>query len=268
MAKMRARYPSVPLDNAVQRVEQIYNREGSNYMDSAVAVQHMGYTSISGASLKALASLKKYGLLEGRGDEIRVTEDAITIVADKGLDDQGERGKALFRAFSSDEIFKELYERFGRQTTELNISSYLKKKGFMPASATKAAKTYFDSLEFITSELGSYDTIDSNDDDQDWAGGAVVEGYVNQTLEDVKSASIPNKQIASSGRMESLPIPIGMGRTWPTLLYPANFGEDEYQEVIDYLTYMKSKLYRSNKLEITSDDKGNESAKGLPDLRK
>ena len=106
MAKMRSpRYPMWSLPEAVQRVRKIFEVEPHNEMSAEAMVKHMGYQSLSGTAGKALSALKKYGLVEGRGDGLRVSRDALTILTDENAEDQRERASALRRAATSDPLF-------------------------------------------------------------------------------------------------------------------------------------------------------------------
>src|SRR6202035_981532 len=153
----RSRYPAISLSEAVAKVERIYEKEGPNAMSSEVAAQHMGYSGLNGASLTALAALKKYGLLEGRAEDLRITPAGIVIVSDKKSPDQSERAAALKVGFLSDPLFRELDERFKGKTTEINVVSYLQKKGFAPQAARAAAKSYIESSTFVVHEAEGYD---------------------------------------------------------------------------------------------------------------
>lgn len=51
----------------------VYAKDHLNQVPKAVIAEHMGYKGLSGASLPILSALNQYGLLEGRGDETRVS---------------------------------------------------------------------------------------------------------------------------------------------------------------------------------------------------
>ncbi len=58
------RAPSMPLEDAVQKVTQIYDREGLHAVPLDVAAGHIGYKDArNGAAKSALASLRGYGLI-------------------------------------------------------------------------------------------------------------------------------------------------------------------------------------------------------------
>ena len=157
MALKRApRSPSISLPDAILKIELIYNNEGKSSFDDIVAVNHMGYKGLNGASRRILGAVRGYGLMEGRGD-LTITDDAITIIADKDMPDQSDRNDSLLRAIKHNSVFNDLYERFKNNSSTLNVSSYLQKThGFKPASAMKAAQIYKDSIALVLSDKKDY----------------------------------------------------------------------------------------------------------------
>src|SRR5205807_5939798 len=72
-------------------------------------------------------SLGKYGLLEGRGDENRVSDLAVAIIAHEP--GTSERVAALQAAASKPELFAEIDQRFsGGKGSDTAIRSYLDRK--------------------------------------------------------------------------------------------------------------------------------------------
>jgi hypothetical protein len=221
MAK-RARYPSVSLRDAVSRVTLIYEAEGTNDMTNEVAVKHMGYSSLSGTSMSTLAALKKYGLLEGRGDDIHVTQDAVVIVCDKEIDDQSERADALRRSLSSDALFQKLLDRFGSKTTKLNVASYLKKKGLNPNSAESAAASFLDSVQFVYEEIGEYNSNSPAEPERE-------------------EMQAQPSQLPPKGSVTA-PIVISGVKAWPQIVIPEGFTEKNWDDMMTLLKIMKPGL--------------------------
>src|SRR5258708_6197968 len=78
MAKARSpAYPTIGLKEAIDGVSRIYKEDYQNPIPRELAARHMGYNSLNGKSLGALSALLKYGLLEGRGNETRVSDLAV-----------------------------------------------------------------------------------------------------------------------------------------------------------------------------------------------
>ncbi|MYH46524.1 MAG: hypothetical protein F4008_14680 [Gammaproteobacteria bacterium] len=151
MATSKGKSPVISLPKAIEQVKKIYNSEGKNSFDDSVAVKLMGYSSLSGASRSALAAIKSYGLIDGRGSNLVVSDTAVTIIADENILDQTDRQKALEFALKSNIVFGELYDKFkDDKVSSLNISSYLQKnKGLRTAAADQVASRYKESLSII-----------------------------------------------------------------------------------------------------------------------
>src|SRR2546422_742823 len=111
MAKARSpQYPAIGLKEAVEKATAVYNNDYQNPIPRAVAASHMGYQSLNGKSLGVLSAVLKYGLLEGRGDETRVSDLAVEVIAHPP--GSAERAAALKDAASRPELFSELDARF------------------------------------------------------------------------------------------------------------------------------------------------------------
>src|SRR5579864_2616803 len=109
MARARSpEYPSISLKEAIERVKMVYDKDYQNRLPRSVMAEHMGYKGLSGASLPILSALLKYGLLEGRADESRVSDLAVSLIAHPS--GTPEHYDALKRASSYPELFAELDE--------------------------------------------------------------------------------------------------------------------------------------------------------------
>ncbi|MGX8010966.1 hypothetical protein ACVDG8_019405 [Mesorhizobium sp. ORM8.1] len=79
MANVRSpNYPVVDLAGALILARKVYDRDGRNKVSKSALAAHLGHESLSGPALGKIGALRAYGLVDGAGDEIRITEDAIT----------------------------------------------------------------------------------------------------------------------------------------------------------------------------------------------
>ncbi len=149
-------YPSMSLGEAVERVRALHGQIGQNPTSREIVASGMGYRSISGASAAAISTLKKYGLLEGRGEEIRVSGRAMAILHPHSDE---ERNEALLAAALEPGLFRELSEKF---TTEpLNdelLKNYLLRNGFTLKAVSSVTSAYKETKEFVEGALESYDS--------------------------------------------------------------------------------------------------------------
>jgi hypothetical protein len=169
MAIVKARspsYPSIGLKEAIEKAQAVYNKDYQNQVPRAVAAEHMGYASLNGKSLGVLAALLKYGLLEGRGDNTRVSDLALRIIA-HGPGDT-ERAEAIRDAAARPELFAELDKRYpdGRGS-DAAIRSYLLTQKFIPQAADSALRSYRETKTLVQTECGAYDSGASEPDGAD-----------------------------------------------------------------------------------------------------
>jgi hypothetical protein len=156
MAKARSpSYPAIGLREAIERVMLVYQKDYQNPIPRAVAVEHMGYSGLSGKSMGVLAALSKYGLLEGRGDNTRVTDLAVTIIAHP----QGtpERAIAIQQAASLPELFADIETRFSGKASDQAIRSYLLTEKYIPGAAEIALRAYRETMQLVEEEKRAYD---------------------------------------------------------------------------------------------------------------
>lgn len=162
MARARSpEYPAMSLKEAIERVKLVYDKDYQNRIPKAVIAAHMGYKGLNGTSLPALAALSKYGLLEGRGDETRVSDLALAIIAHPS--GSPERVEALRTAATKPDLFAELAEKYPPgKSSEQAIRSYLLTQRFIPAAADIAIRTYRETMQLVESESGGYSGSETN----------------------------------------------------------------------------------------------------------
>lgn len=141
-------YPSISLEEAIQKIRVIYDDHRKNPADREVFSKILGYKGLNGASAKVISSLSKYGLLEGSGTALRVS----SIGEDLALHRPGdpEFAKAVHIAVGSPTFFKELFLEYpeGLPTSDHSIEAALRKRGFHPQAVAPAIQTYRDTLDY------------------------------------------------------------------------------------------------------------------------
>jgi len=156
MARTRSpNYPYIGLPAAIDRVRKIFGKENRNRMSREVVAKHSGYGSLNGISLSVISALGKFGLLESVDSDLRVADDAVTILVDPA--GSPEKIMALRRAALKPDLFSELHKHFGAQLpSETNLVAHLQKKGFTGTAAAQAAKSYRETMELVSRETGAY----------------------------------------------------------------------------------------------------------------
>src|SRR6185437_9418978 len=111
MAKVRSpNYPLMSLGPALEAVRPAFKSENRNKMSRTVLAKHLGYNSLNGRSLGKIGAVRAYGLLDGSGDELRISDDAvIALNAPEGSPD---RTAALARLALKPTLFQELRKDF------------------------------------------------------------------------------------------------------------------------------------------------------------
>jgi hypothetical protein len=139
-------YPGIPLKHAIDLTEKIFRADRTNAIDREVAAEHMGYSGLTGRTLKLLGALSQFGLLDkvGKG-KVRVSPIAVSIL--HGIDDE-EKHKALLAAATSPALFKRIREAFD-QPSEKTITSFLMKEGFTDAAVAPVLKSYGETNSFL-----------------------------------------------------------------------------------------------------------------------
>jgi hypothetical protein len=160
VAKGKARspqYPVIGLGEAIAKVQAVFVKDYQNRIPKAVVAKHMGFNALHGKSLGVLAALTRYGLLEGRGDDCRVSDRALAIIAHQP--GSHERIDAVQAAANAPTIFQELDAKFpdGRGSDE-GMRAYLLTNKFIPDAADTAIRSYRETKNVVTAEMQGYDS--------------------------------------------------------------------------------------------------------------
>lgn len=160
MAKGRSpNCPTITLKEALERGRRVYAQEHTHPADREVVAKDLGYSSLSGASATMIGALRQYGVLDGRGGGLRVSDDAVT--AFEMPVGSSEYGEAVNRMAFQPSLFNELREQFGdRLPGEANLRHLLIKKGFLPDTADDVIRTYKDNWDLVRSTNGEYNRAD------------------------------------------------------------------------------------------------------------
>jgi len=163
MAKVRSpNYPSMSLGPALEAIRPAFKAENRNKMSRAVLAKHLGYSSLNGRALGKIGAVRAYGLIEGSGDDLRISDDAIKALMAPA--DSSERHDALGRLANRPTLFQELRKEFPDTFPSLdNLQYTLVKLGFTPEAAEKAAKSYLASMNLVAGIADSYTGSEEDD---------------------------------------------------------------------------------------------------------
>jgi len=93
----------------VARVQKLYDADHESGSTIESAATHMGFNKAHGDALSVLAGLKKFGLIEMRGERVVVTKRAVSILL---FPDQDRGKNALREAVLLPQAYRELFNRF------------------------------------------------------------------------------------------------------------------------------------------------------------
>lgn len=212
MTKMRSpNFPTIALGQAIGLVEKIFREDRTNAIDKEVAAKHMGYTGLTGRTLKLLGALSQYGLIDkvAKG-QIRVSKNAVSILH---WSDEAERREAIAKAGTSPALFRRIRASFD-EPSERTITSFLIKEGFTDSAIPSVLKGYRDTNRFLAesgvSESYGKDAVegadslsDDDNEDDEMIEQPIREGTRERASEREEKASVdaPLDFKISSGRL-------------------------------------------------------------------
>jgi hypothetical protein len=191
------RYPIIGLREALDRARQVYDADHRNRIPKELVAQHIGYTTLNGKSLGVVSAIGKYGLLEGKADQMWISERAIVIFEHPPGDPQ--RVAALKAAASEPELFNELSEAFPGKVSDQALRSHLIiKRKFLPEAADRAIRSYRETRELVESESQGY--IDSDDAPEQ---PAMTPHVADQTRQHSGGFSYSGPEVSATHRTEA-----------------------------------------------------------------
>jgi hypothetical protein len=154
MAKVRSpNYPALDLGAALKAVRKALDKDNRNKMSQEALGKHLGHDSLSGPALGKIGAMRAYGLIDGKGDQLRVTDDAVTaLMAPPGSPEGVDSIRSLA---ARPKLFQDIQKEFTTLPSPENLKFWLIKRQFAPDAAEKAAKVYLSTMQLA--EWGSLD---------------------------------------------------------------------------------------------------------------
>jgi hypothetical protein len=141
-------FPGIPLGDAVKAAGQIYDRNRRNVIERSDAAKDLGYTGLTGRSLKILGALNQYDLIENVSKgQLRVTKTAEDNL--HGYPDQV-KVDAHRKAGRAPTLFNAIFDRFeGGVPGDNAINSFLIQSGFTNEGAQKALRNFSETNRYL-----------------------------------------------------------------------------------------------------------------------
>lgn len=153
MGKSRSpRHPNFSLKDAIYKISAIFDSDALNPLDRETAAVRIGYSSLSGASETALATLTQFGLLDriAKG-EVKVTDLAVDILHP---DKPSQKANAITLAARAPKVYQELFHRYATDAPSQDaLESYLRRIGFTDSAVKGAAKAFIETYEFVSNYI-------------------------------------------------------------------------------------------------------------------
>jgi hypothetical protein len=149
MARMRSpNFPGLSLESAIRFVSEIYDKNRLAVIMRDDAAKDLGYTGLTGHSLKILGALNQYDLIANTSKgQLRVTKTAEDIL--HGFPDDVKR-EALRKAGHAPALFQAIYDRFeGHVPGENAVRSFLFQKGFTNEGVEKALRAFLETNRYL-----------------------------------------------------------------------------------------------------------------------
>jgi hypothetical protein len=155
MAKHRSpNCPQITFTAAIEKGRKVYDKEHTHPAVKLIVAQDLGYKGLSGPALGVLGALRQYGILEGTGDALRISKDAVAYYE---MDDGEEKREAVKRMIFSPSLFAELRQLYPEQLPgEGNLRHSLVSKGFSSETAEDVIAVYKANLGLVAGEELGY----------------------------------------------------------------------------------------------------------------
>lgn len=232
-------YPAVALDKAIEMARKVWDSQRKQEAHIDATMRALGYTSQSGASLRAISVLRQYGLIqqsgEGKAQRIKLTETAQDLILLPDTDDR--KAKALKAAALAPAINLALWELYGAHlpADQQIIGPYLERdRGYHTEAAVDVIANY--RISFALAKLDKNGDINPDDEsDTDKAPNDLS----NQKQDPLVDVSKPFKPMKAEATFQEMPILVGPGQV---ARIPFPMSEDDFELFIGTLQLWKKKL--------------------------
>lgn len=161
-------YPTKSLETSFEQALNAYNSIGTTSVSSDTFCEALGYSGKNGASLSAIAAVRQYGLIEGRGEDIQISTLFQKIFRPLN---EVERYQGLREASLKPKVFAEIFSEYENLPPENLLASIaIRKFGFSEAGAKKFSRSITETYKYVEAAkpkefIEEADSSTSNTDD-------------------------------------------------------------------------------------------------------
>ncbi len=245
-------YPGLDLDAALVKVKVLYDKERQHATSIVTAFGHLDYTYGSGAGNVAVAAMKKFGLIEDRGNgenrQIWVTDLAVDILENP---DAQRRSKAKKEAAFTPPIHAALFDQYGMQLpSDANLKwELVRNRSFSETGAAEFIANYRATLSQVG--LGKDDTTratksDEDDGVPDETGQHDGEPAPENEADSNSTRRRPRRERAAGVVEIAVPVPGFAADQRAVLELPGKLTEAQWTFVVNLITAMKDGVLRTD----------------------
>jgi hypothetical protein len=231
-------YPMVSLPKAVSMMQKVWEKEKRNAAPATTIVEHWGYAAKSSGGFSALASLKRFGLLEevtgAATRSLKVSAMALDLLKYEGTDTAAYR-KLLKSLALLPDWYQMMWNKYGCELpSDKTLESFLVfEQHLTEESAQQFIKLYKETISFA--KLSESDMVEETKPPATENGDGKSKG--SQTGDGGIKSKNSMEMIVNPGE---LPIPIA-GKV---ALVPFPMTEEDFDLFIGTLKLWKKKLVR------------------------
>lgn len=221
-------YPAESLKRCVELAQKLYERDRQSWTTSETAVKHLGYNSLNGKSRTTLSAIRKFGLIEYRGGDLRVTELAMRILVPKN---PAEKVAALQEALLQPKLYQWFLDEFpgwDLPSEETLRARLIRDREFNPSAVKGVIEDLKASVEYVR-DAGGLSRVETPEPD-DEAVPTVKEGSVSIPQRDKPESGAARVVVPSGGHKLSVP-----GATWFVWL-PDDMSPEDAKRMRDWIT--------------------------------
>ncbi len=236
MANARSpNYPAIGLQSAIDRLAIVYEKEHTHKAPSDVMARALGYQGLNGKSLTLLSALKKFGLLDEIGKELKVSNDGLIILAEPAS--SLERAEAIRRAAFAPTLFEELRKTYGETVpSDENLRAFLLRKGFIQSAVDAPIRAYRETIALVNS-LPKAENAGIRDLEEDSALEYQAQ-HQQKAVEEKKTAATMSNAVMPNGKQVGSAIPVGPNSSM-TILADGEVTQEGLQRLMDYIKLIK-----------------------------
>ena len=253
-------YPNCDLEEALRKAQVLWHKENRNWAPVTTVQEHWGLKSNTGPALRAVAALKKFGLLVDQGRkgarQARLTDLGISIVIDEREDSQ-ERREKIREAALLPEIHAALWEQYqGNLPSDSTLRYVLQnERRFSPQGADALINEFRSTIAFA--KLEDPDSIAAAEDEPTGGSEDVQTDHIGASLGSFEEHPEEHPMVteikAASAQTRTLQLPL-TGDSWAAIQIPHPMSEPEWDQMMAVLTAMKPGIVSQGRRDAGASD--------------